>query len=118
MLAPSTTNRPFLSSPARSAPWTRPISSEFRSWQRQAALRAKRAGFDIIYVYAGHDYLPFQFLSPLTNHRTDEYGGSIENRARLLREMIEDTKEVVGDTCAVAVRLAVDELQGPTRHHA
>jgi dimethylamine/trimethylamine dehydrogenase len=86
---------------------------DFRHWQRAAALRAKAAGFDIIYVYAGHDYLPFQFLSRRTNHRGDAYGGSLENRVRLLREMIEDTKEAVGDTCAVAVRLAVDELHGP-----
>lgn len=85
----------------------------FRGWQRDAAIRAKRAGFDIVYVYAGHDYLPFQFLSPRHNQRTDEYGGSLENRVRLLREMIEDTKDAVGDTCAVAVRLAVDELHGP-----
>ncbi|MES2433251.1 MAG: FAD-dependent oxidoreductase [Pseudomonadota bacterium] len=85
----------------------------FRGWQRDAALRAKRAGFDIIYVYAGHDYLPFQFLSGRSNTRGDAYGGSLENRARLLREMIEDTKDAVGDTCAVAVRLAVDELHGP-----
>ena len=85
----------------------------FRGWQRDAALRAKRAGFDIVYVYAGHDYLPFQFLSPRHNQRTDEYGGRLENRVRLLREMIEDTREAVGDRCAVAVRLAVDELHGP-----
>ena len=85
----------------------------FRGWQRAAALRAKRAGFDIVYVYAGHDYLPFQFLSGRTNTRGDAYGGSLENRARLLREMIEDTRDAVGDTCAVAVRLAVDELHGP-----
>ncbi|MBH1974633.1 MAG: FAD-dependent oxidoreductase [Rhodobacteraceae bacterium] len=85
----------------------------FRGWQRDAAIRAKKAGFDIIYVYAGHDYLPFQFLSARTNSRGDAYGGSIENRARLLREMLEDTKEAVGDTCAVALRLAVDELHGP-----
>ncbi|PZF75210.1 NADH:flavin oxidoreductase [Aestuariivirga litoralis] len=85
----------------------------FRGWQRDAAKRAKRAGFDIVYVYAGHDYLPFQFLSPRHNRRTDEYGGSLVNRVRLLREMIEDTREAVGDTCAVAVRLAVDELHGP-----
>jgi dimethylamine/trimethylamine dehydrogenase len=86
----------------------------FRGWQRDAAKRARQAGFDIVYVYAGHDYLPFQFLSRRHNQRTDEYGGSLENRVRLLREMIEDTKEAVGDTCAVAVRLAVDELHGPT----
>ncbi|MBL9050086.1 MAG: FAD-dependent oxidoreductase [Tabrizicola sp.] len=86
---------------------------DFRSWQRAAAIRAKQAGFDIVYVYAGHDYLPFQFLSRRTNHRGDAYGGSLENRVRLLREMIEDTRDAVGDTCAVAVRLAVDELHGP-----
>lgn len=85
----------------------------FRQWQRDAALRAKRAGFDIIYVYAGHDYLPLQFLSRRSNDRGDAYGGPLENRARLLREMIEDTKEAVGETCAVALRLAVDELHGP-----
>ncbi len=86
---------------------------DFRQWQRDAALRAKRAGADIVYVYAGHDYLPFQFLSKRTNHRSDEYGGSLENRTRLIREMIEDTKDAVGDSCAVAIRLAVDELHGP-----
>ncbi len=84
----------------------------FRSWQRDAALRARRAGFDIVYVYGGHDYLPFQFLSRRSNDRTDEYGGSLENRVRLLREMLEDTKDAVGATCGVALRLAVDELHG------
>ncbi len=85
----------------------------FRGWQRDAAKRAKQAGFDIVYVYAGHDYLPFQFLSRRTNTRGDEYGGPLENRARLLSEMLEDTREAVGDSCAVAIRLAVDELHGP-----
>nr|WP_298685811.1 FAD-dependent oxidoreductase [uncultured Dongia sp.] len=84
-----------------------------RKWQVQAAKRAKRAGFDIVYVYAGHGYLPFQFITQRWNQRRDEYGGSIENRSRLLREMIEDTKDAIGDSCAVAVRLAVDELMGP-----
>jgi len=84
-----------------------------RRWHRAAALRAKRAGFDIIYCYAGHCMsLAMQLLLPRFNDRTDEYGGSLENRVRLLRELIEDTKEAVGDTCAVAVRLAVDELLG------
>jgi len=85
----------------------------FRGWQKQAAFRARDAGFDLVYVYAGHDYLPFQFLSGRTNDRGDAYGGPLENRVRLLREMIEETKEAVGDRCAVAVRLAVDELHGP-----
>ncbi|MHA7956860.1 oxidoreductase [Streptomyces sp. L500] len=85
-----------------------------RRWHRTAALNAKRAGFDIVYIYAGHDMtLPVHFLSRRHNHRTDEYGGSLANRARLLRELIEDAKEAVGDTCAVAVRFGVDELMGP-----
>jgi dimethylamine/trimethylamine dehydrogenase len=84
-----------------------------RLWHRQAALRAKRAGFDIVYCYAGHGMtVAMQFLMRRYNDRTDEYGGSLENRARLLRELIEDTSEAVGDKCAVAVRLAVDELLG------
>jgi dimethylamine/trimethylamine dehydrogenase len=86
---------------------------EFRQWHRAAALRARQAGFDIVYVYATHDLTLIQhFLSRRYNHRGDEYGGSLENRARLLREVIEDTKDAVGGTCAIAVRFAVDELIG------
>jgi len=86
--------------------------TRFRKWHRAAAIRAKHADFDIVYVYAGHDFLPFQFLSSRYNQRNDEYGGSLENRVRLLRELIEDTGDAVGDRCAVAVRLAIDELHG------
>ncbi len=87
---------------------------DVRRWHREAAIRAKRAGFDIIYAYAGHNLsLPMHFLSRRFNDRTDEYGGSLENRVRFFRELIEETKDAVGDTCAVAVRLAVDELLGP-----
>lgn len=86
---------------------------EFRRWHLNAAKRAKQAGADIVYVYAGHDStLLMHFLSERRNQRTDEYGGSLENRARLFREVLEDTKDAVGDRCAVAVRLAVDELLG------
>jgi dimethylamine/trimethylamine dehydrogenase len=86
---------------------------EFRRWHRDAALRAKRAGFDLVYVYAGHDLtMPMHFLCRRYNQRRDEYGGSLENRVRLLRELLEDTKEAVGDTCAVPLRMAVDELRG------
>ena len=86
---------------------------EFLGWQREAAARARRAGADIVYVYAGHDYLPFQFLSPRSNRRSDEYGGSVANRTRLIAEMIDATREAVKGECAVALRLAVDELHGP-----
>lgn len=84
-----------------------------RRWHRAAAVRAKRAGFDIVYVYAGHALGGLHhFLSRRYNDRTDEYGGSLENRVRLLREVIEDTREAVGDRSAVAVRVTVDELLG------
>ncbi len=83
-----------------------------RRWHRTAALRAREAGFDIVYIYATHHYLLSQFLSPEHNHRTDEYGGSLENRVRLVRELIEETKDAIGDTCAVAVRMAADDGTG------
>jgi dimethylamine/trimethylamine dehydrogenase len=83
-----------------------------RRWHRKAALRAREAGFDIVYIYATHKYLLSQFLSPQHNHRTDEYGGSLENRVRLVRELIEETKDAIGDTCAVAVRMAADDGTG------
>ena len=86
---------------------------EFRRWHRNAALRARQAGADIIYVYAGHDLtLLMHFLQKRRNHRSDEYGGSLENRVRLMREVLEDTKEAVGDRCGIAIRLAVEELLG------
>ena len=85
---------------------------ELRRWHRNAALRARDAGFDIVYVYATHHYLLSHFLSSTTNTRTDEYGGSLENRVRLVRELIEETKDAVGDRCAVAVRFSADEGGG------
>ncbi|WPE23883.1 NAD(P)-binding protein [Shinella zoogloeoides] len=89
--------------------------ADMRRWYRNAALRAKKAGFDIVYLYAGHDMSVLQhFLSRRHNDRTDEYGGSFENRLRLFREIIDDTREAVGDSCALAIRLAVDELLGPS----
>jgi dimethylamine/trimethylamine dehydrogenase len=84
-----------------------------RRWHRAAALRAKRAGFDLIYVYAGHALTAAaQFLLRRYNDRNDEYGGSLENRARLFRELLEDTKEAVGDKCGVVARFAVEEMLG------
>lgn len=83
---------------------------DVRRWHRNAALRARAAGYDLIYVYAAHGLtLTQSFLSRATNDRSDAYGGSLENRARLLRELIEDTKDAVGADCAVPVRMAVEE---------
>ncbi len=87
--------------------------ADYRRWHREAAVRAMRAGMDIVYVYAGHDLsLAMHFLQRRRNHRTDEYGGSLENRVRLLREVLEDTKDAVGHRCGVAIRFATEELLG------
>jgi dimethylamine/trimethylamine dehydrogenase len=83
---------------------------EFRRWHVDAARRAKSAGFDIVYVYAGMGFGIYQFLLPWMNQRTDEYGGSLANRVRLLREIVEEVKEAIGQTSAVAVRFSTDEL--------
>jgi dimethylamine/trimethylamine dehydrogenase len=98
--------------PGQTRAATKDDLKQVRKWHRNAAVRAKKAGFDIVYCYAAHNMtLAFHLLSK-DNDRSDEYGGPLENRVRFLRELIEDTKEAVGDTCAVAVRLAVDELLG------
>ena len=84
-----------------------------RRWHRRAALNARKAGYDIVNIYAAHDLaLPMHFISRRHNTRIDEYGGSLENRVRLLRELVEDTKDAIGDTCAVGIRFSVDELMG------
>src|SRR5579863_732590 len=81
-------------------------------WQADAARRARSAGFDIVYVYAGMGYLGYEFLLPEYNQRTDNYGGTIENRVRFVREMIEVTKDAVGKDCGVALRISLEELRG------
>lgn len=82
---------------------------DLRRWHRNAALRAKAAEFDVVYVYATHGYLLANFIDPRINDRRDEYGGSLENRLRLTRELIEETKDAIGDRCAIAVRFKADE---------
>ena len=94
----------------KSRPMDRQDIRELRRWHVDAAKRARSAGFDIVYVYGGMGYGPYQFLLPWMNKRTDEYGGSLRNRVRLMREIIEDVKEAIGQTCAVAVRFSTDEL--------
>ena len=98
--------------PGQSRAATKDDLRQVRLWHRNAAIRAKRAGFDIVYCYAGHGLSMAMHLLARGNDRADEYGGPLVNRVRFLRELIEDTKEAVGDQCAVAVRLAVDELNG------
>ena len=99
--------------PMQARGMTRKDIRNLRRWHVNAARRSKQAGYDIVYIYAGHDMSIFQhFLKPQYNQRSDEYGGSLENRVRLMREVLIDTREAVGDECAVALRLAVDELRG------
>ena len=87
--------------------------ANLRRWYVDAAKRGREAGYDIIYVYAGHDMTILQhFLKPQYNQRIDEYGGSLENRVRLIKEVLTETREAVGDTCAVAFRFSTDELLG------
>ncbi|HYW28734.1 MAG TPA: NAD(P)-binding protein [Gaiellales bacterium] len=87
--------------------------ADVRRWHRRAVARSIEAGFDLVYVYASHGLnIAGQFLSPRYNFRTDGYGGSLENRARLLRELLEDALEEVDGRIAVACRLTVTELMG------
>ena len=86
--------------------------------QRQAARRARAAGFDIVYVYAGMGYLPYEFFLPEWNQRTDAYGGPLRNRVRLVRELLEVTHEAVGGQCAVALRISLEELRARRSEHA
>jgi len=81
-------------------------------WQAEGARRAMQAGFDVIYVYAGMGYLPYEFLLPEYNHRNDAYGGSVPNRVRLVRELLQATREAVGHKCGVALRISLEELRG------
>ncbi|NYB74553.1 NADH:flavin oxidoreductase [Sedimentibacter hydroxybenzoicus DSM 7310] len=76
----------------------------------KAALRVKKAGFDGVEIHNCHGFLLTQFLSTLTNLRTDEYGGSLENRSRLLLEITKDIRKVVGDDFLLLVRLGLDDL--------
>jgi dimethylamine/trimethylamine dehydrogenase len=99
--------------PVQSKAMTLKDIGRFRAQHRAAVRRALQAGYDIVYVYAGHDRaLPLHFLSRRYNQRTDAYGGSVDHRMRLLRELIEDTLDEVAGAAAVAVRFAVHDFSG------
>ncbi len=76
----------------------------------EAAKRAQTAGFDAVEIHAGHSYLISQFLSPLTNRRTDEFGGSLENRTRFCRMVIDEVRRQVGPAFPILLRISADEL--------
>jgi 2,4-dienoyl-CoA reductase-like NADH-dependent reductase (Old Yellow Enzyme family)/thioredoxin reductase len=90
--------------------------AEIHAYRRafvDAAVRAQRSGFDAIELHACHDYWLDFFLSPYFNTRSDDYGGSLENRFRLLRETVEDIRAAVGSRIIIGVRLSmVDFMEG------
>ncbi len=75
-----------------------------------AARRVKQAGFDGVHLHAGHGYLLSEFLSPLTNHRTDGWGGPLESRQRLLREVVAAVRDAVGPDFPVTVKLGIRDF--------
>ncbi|MCC0638890.1 MULTISPECIES: FAD-dependent oxidoreductase [unclassified Clostridioides] len=76
----------------------------------KAAKRAQIAGFDAIEIHAGHSYLISQFLSPIYNKRTDEFGGSLENRARFAKLVIDKVRDEVGALFPISLRISADEF--------
>lgn len=105
--------RTFNNDPVSARAMTRRDIRDLRRWHRNAFKRAKEAGYDLVCLYGAHGFGIIQhFLSPATNHRTDEYGGSLENRSRLMRELVEEGRDAIGDTCAIGLRISLDEIVG------
>ncbi len=95
---------------------TEEIKSEIEQFARSSML-AVIAGFDGIELHAPHGYLEHQFLSPRSNKRTDEYGGSLENRMRIVVELYEKVRETIGTAVPVGIRLSGDEHMPDGIHH-
>ncbi|TXH33391.1 MAG: NADH:flavin oxidoreductase [Rhodospirillaceae bacterium] len=105
--------RTFTNDPVQARAMDRQDIRDLRRWHRNAYKRAKQAGFDLVCLYGAHGFGIIQhFLSTATNQRTDEYGGSLENRSRLMRELIEEGRDAIGDTCGLTLRLSLDEMIG------
>ncbi|MBM3667750.1 MAG: FAD-dependent oxidoreductase [Actinobacteria bacterium] len=101
------------SDPVQARRMDRSDIADLRRWHRAAVRRSLQAGYDLVYLYAGHALNGIEhFLSPRFNDRNDEYGGPIENRMRLLREVLEDTVEEVDGRAAVACRITFAERLG------
>lgn len=113
-LAPSAMPiRTFTNDPVQARSLDKQDIRDLRRWFVNALKRSKTAGFDLVCLYGAHGFGIFQhFLSRATNHRTDEYGGSLENRARFVREVVEDARNAIGDTMGITLRLSLDEMIG------
>lgn len=105
--------RTFTNDPVNARCMSRKDIKDLRRWFVNACKRSRTAGFDLVCLYGAHGFGIFQhFLSTVTNHRTDEYGGSLANRSRFVREVIADARDVVGDSMAITLRLSLDEMIG------
>jgi dimethylamine/trimethylamine dehydrogenase len=105
--------RTFTNDPVQARAMDKQDIRDLRRWHRNAFKRAKQAGFDLVCLYGAHGFGIIQhFLSTATNQRSDEYGGSLENRSRLMRELIEEGRDAIGDTCGLTLRLSLDEMIG------
>ena len=113
-LAPSALPiRTFTNDPVQARAMDKGDIRNLRRWFVNAARRSRAAGFDLICLYGAHGFGIFQhFLSRATNQRTDEYGGSLENRSRFVNEVVADIRDAVGDTMAVTLRVSLDETIG------
>jgi len=85
------------------------IADIVKAYGENAAL-CKRAGYEMIMVHCGHGWLIHQFLSPYQNHRTDEYGGSLENRIRFAKEVLQSVRDAVGEGFPIEARISGSEL--------
>ncbi|MFN4171437.1 MAG: NAD(P)-binding protein [Pseudorhodobacter sp.] len=100
----------FTSDPVQARTMDRSDIRDLRRWFRHAFRRSQAAGFDLICLYGAHGFGILQhFLSRATNHRTDEYGGSLENRARFLREIVDEAREETKGELAISLRLSLHE---------
>lgn len=105
--------RTFTNDPVQARAMDKADIRNLRRWFVTAARRCEQAGFDLICLYGAHGFGIFQhFLSRATNQRSDEYGGSLENRSRFVREVIADMREAVGDRMALTLRVSLDEAIG------
>jgi len=105
--------RTFTNDPVQARAMDKQDIRDLRRWFVNAAKRSRIAGFDLICLYGAHGFGVFQhFLSRATNQRSDEYGGSLENRARFVREVIDDMRDEVGDTMGLTLRISLDEMLG------
>ena len=103
--------RTFTSDPVHARAMTRKDIKDLRRWFVNAFKRSKTAGFDLVCLYGAHGFGVLQhFLSRTTNQRTDEYGGSLENRARFVQEVVSDARDAIGDTMGITLRLSLEEM--------